>query len=306
MSRVVGGAHLLDTREKEVFRKQMHGLAEFCGVEVLTYAVMSNHFHILVRVPDPETLEDDELLRRYRLLYQREPKRVREMEELFAAGKPDVIELERQRLKDRMGDVSLFIKELKQRFAIWYNRNHKRYGAFWAERFKSVLVEENDVSLPTVSAYIDLNAVRAGLAEDPKDYRFCGFAEMCAGHARMTQGLRHILDTSDLEWALSEYRKILYLYGSAPAKEEQASLDKSRVMEVIESDGKVSLAEVLRLRVRYFTDGAVLGSREFVETYFRQHREQFGEKRKSGARKMRGFDQLGLAVLRDLRRSVFS
>jgi hypothetical protein len=73
----------------------------------------------------------------------------------------------------------LIMKELKGRFAQWYNRRHHRYGVLWAERFKSVLIEEGQ-ALSAVAAYIDLNPLRAGLCEDPKDYRYCGYAEAIA------------------------------------------------------------------------------------------------------------------------------
>ena len=76
-----------------------------------------------------------------------------------------------------MGDVSMFMKEVKQRFSIWYNKSHKRIGTLWTERFKSLLVENSRIALMTVAAYIDLNPVRAGLCPDPKDYRSCGYAE---------------------------------------------------------------------------------------------------------------------------------
>ena len=46
VTRVVGGAMLLDKKAKEVLRKQIWYMAEFCGVEVLTYCVMTNHFHV--------------------------------------------------------------------------------------------------------------------------------------------------------------------------------------------------------------------------------------------------------------------
>ena len=48
------------------------------------------------------------------------------------------------------------------------------------------------------------------------------------------------------------------------------------------------LGQMLRCRVRYFTDGAVIGSRGFVDEVFRLCRDRFGEKRKDGARKWRG------------------
>ena len=76
-----------------------------------------------------------------------------------------------------MYDISIFIKELKGRFAQWYNQRHDRYGVLWAERFKSVLLEGGE-ALAAVAAYIELNPVRAGLCADPKDYRYCGFGRL--------------------------------------------------------------------------------------------------------------------------------
>ena len=69
----------------------------------------------------------------------------------------------------------------------------------------------------------------------------------------------------------------------------------------------VSLARMLRYRVRYFTDGAVLGSREFVDGVFRSCRDRFGGKRKSGARKLRGNAAAAAGVLwtvRDLKKGI--
>jgi hypothetical protein len=59
--------------------------------------------------------------------------------------------------------------------------------------------------------------------------------------------------------------------------------------------------------VRYFSDGAVLGSREFVDGVFQACRERFGEKRRSGARKMRGSAAAAAGALwsvRDLKKGI--
>ena len=53
MTRVVAGERLIDDPAKEILRRQLWLVAEFCGVEILTYAILTNHFHILVRVPQP-------------------------------------------------------------------------------------------------------------------------------------------------------------------------------------------------------------------------------------------------------------
>ena len=61
-----------------------------------------------------------------------------------------------------------------------------------------------------------------------------------------------------------------------------------------------------RCRVRYMTDGAVLGSQEFVSAYFEAHRKRFGEHRKKSFHKMRGSDWDGLVVLCGLRSDIFT
>ena len=71
----------------------------------------------------------------------------------------------------------------------------------------------------------------------------------------------------------------------------------------------VALGRMLKWRVRYFTDGAVIGSRAFVDGFFEQCRERFGPKRRSGARKLRGKAAAGgvaelLWSARDLRKGV--
>jgi hypothetical protein len=80
-------------------------------------------------------------------------------------------------------------------------------------------------------------------------------------------------------------------------------------LEQLATARDVALRRLLRWKIRYFTDGAAVGSREFVDALFAQCRERFGPKRKSGARKMRGHAASAASVLwtaRDLRRGIGS
>jgi len=64
------------------------------------------------------------------------------------------------------------------------------------------------------------------------------------------------------------------------------------------------MAKMLRCRVRYFTDGAVIGSKDFVNEEFAGARERFSERRKDGARRLRGKAEAAAGTLwsmRDLR-----
>jgi len=192
VSRIVGAQRLLDDLGKETLVRLLRRLATFCGLEVITYCIMSNHFHVLVRVPAEQNPSDEELVERMKALYgkakPREAGLLYEAEKgLHEHGRVDTDI--RKRMLARMGDVSEFMKEFKQRFSKWYNIRHQRFGTLWAERFRSALVEDQPGVLETVSAYIDLNAVRAGLVEDPKDYRHCGYAAAVAGDGKARTGL---------------------------------------------------------------------------------------------------------------------
>jgi len=131
----------------------------------------------------------------------------------------------------------------------------------WAERFKSVLVEARSGVMRTMAAYIDLNPVRAGLVVDPKDYRFCGYAESVAGHKPAQKGLAQLIEggrSRGWRWFREIYRETLFGKGAAP-KERGATIDAAALRKTIKAKGGIPLHEVLRCRVRYFSDGAVLG-----------------------------------------------
>ena len=67
MTRTVNGERLLDDTAREVLRKQLWQIADYCGLEILTYTILSNHFHVLLRVPQRTPVSDQELIRRYRV-----------------------------------------------------------------------------------------------------------------------------------------------------------------------------------------------------------------------------------------------
>jgi len=162
ISRVVDRRFILGDEEREHFVVLMRKLEAFLGLRVVTYVVMSNHFHLLIEEPDRDNLPDmdrETLLQRLGYLYKQSTvDGVRE--ELDRASAQGGQEWEQQifaRYQRRMGDVSIFMKELKQRFSQWYNRSKGRKGTLWEERYKSVLVEGDEKALMTVAAYIDLN-----------------------------------------------------------------------------------------------------------------------------------------------------
>jgi hypothetical protein len=76
------------------------------------------------------------------------------------------------------------------------------------------------------------------------------------------------------------------------------------VEQVVALKGALALNEILRCRVRYFTDGAIFGSRAFVEDAFQRHREHFSVRREEGARPLKGGVWGDLFTARQLRVNV--
>ena len=148
----------------------------------------------MLEVPDKESAlegwSEEDLLERLTILRdEASTKMLLSQLEMFRRTKnkrgiADIVEGVRRRLFD----LSAFMKELKQRFTGWFNRHHGRVGTLWEGRFKSVLLESGE-AVRMVAAYIDLNPVRAGLVDDPKDYRWCSYAAAVAGDREARRGL---------------------------------------------------------------------------------------------------------------------
>ena len=317
VSRVVDRRMVFDDPEKERFCRIMRAAERFSGIEILTHSVLSNHFHVLLYVPEREEVSDELFIRRFGCLYERRRTAsvAAELHQLRKSGQHKEAEALRARYTYRMYDLSEFAKTLKQRVTMSYNGRHNRKGTLWEERFKSVLVEGNVGALSSVASYIDLNAVRAGMVSDPKDYRFCGYGEASGGSKRARSGVCHVMRTlnRDPVWnqAARDYRRLLYMTG------EQRGVSKAgtplkpgfraeAVETVVEAGGSLSMSELLRCRVRYFTDGTVLGSKVFVEDVFQRHRQRFSPKRKTGARPMIGGQWGDLCTARRLRLEVIT
>ena len=300
ISRIVGGEFLLKDLEKEKLRQLMWNQAEFAGVQIITYAIMINHIHILIRIPETTLVSDQEIYKRCQAIYAQEDPFLELLGKMMRTkGKLDVDI--RKRLLVRMGDVSIFMKELKERFSRWYNKRYDRFGTVWAERFKSVLIEDQTGVVQTLAGYIDLNPVRAGLVQDPKDYRYCGYAEAVAGGVKAREGILSFHQTDDWKQASREYRKYLFIGGGSAGRADKLTLDPKAIQKVLDQGGELSEGQLLRLRIRYMTQGAVLGSRNFVNEVFAQYRERFGPRRKQGGHPLRFNALKSLYSLRDVR-----
>ena len=337
VSRVVNRDLVLGAEEKEHFRKLLMRQLKFSGLKAVAWCCMGNHFHLLLEVPDKETAlegwKDADFIKRLKVLQEEGYTWaiLKDVEMWEKNGNREAIAEVAAAVRERLFDLSQFMKELKQKFTTWFNWKHHRKGTLWEERFRSVLLEGPEISelanhaVKVVSAYIDLNPVRAGIVEDPKDYRWCGYAAAVAGDKEARRGVAKATGCgagggqlkSRWRWKTvsSDYRRFLYLSGvehgsgtTASGKQVKARSGFSReeAEQVLKGGGKLALCEVIHCRMRYASDGVVLGSRAFLDDFFEKRREMFGPARTSGARKMKGADWEGLMSLRDLGKGAVS
>jgi len=359
ISRIVGRGFLLEVDEREHFRMLMRMCEKFTGCRVLSYCLMSNHFHVLLEVPPIPVngITDEELFSRLSVFYSKAQvaEVAKEMEDAVTVrvrgefelppvddeGVPLTADQElamarqqaERRLKEilgrytrRMHDLSEFMKSLLERFTKWFNRTHSRSGTLWEDRFKSVIVESG-VAARTIAAYIDLNPVRAGMVKDPADYRWSSYGEAVGGGKKgngkkSRAGLvRAYFCDQGIGFDAERWPEVLRLYRRTMGlvllrKNGKAAVEQGVVRrqmneaEALEADDNgtilpdLKVAAMLRCRVRYFTDGAVIGSKAFVNEAFAAARERFTERRKDGARRMKGNGKAAGGVLwsaRDLR-----
>ncbi len=330
ISRVVDRRFIFAEQEMVYFHSTMRKLEAFLEVRVLSYCLMSNHFHLLLEAPDPQRVEKltaDTLRKRLPLLYHGKALALlldeigRAEASAESSGVSTWLEEILARNQARMGNLPVFLKELKQRFAQWYNLCNERSGTLWESRFASVVVDGSDEhAVTTMAAYIELNPVRAGLVQDPMHYRWCSYAEALAGKTAARSGLIRLHARTrawqgrSTRWkdVAAAYR--VHLFGKGErrigdprtGKGTKAGIAPDQVARVINDDGgALALRERLLHRARYFCDGVAFGSPDFVDNFFADHRDRFGAKRKSGARKMRGGEWGDLATMRDLQKNVF-
>jgi hypothetical protein len=294
---------------------------------------MSNHIHILLEVPPMPVggISDAELLKRLTAIQTEAfvATVVKELSDARKAGNAALVAEIHARFTYRMHDLSEFMKTVLQRFTRWFNRTHNRTGTLWEGRYKSVIVESG-IAARTMAAYIDLNPVRAGMVSDPAEYRWSSYGEAVGGGPKgngkkAREGLvRACMSHQGAGFEADRWKEISRVYRRAMGlalgrKSGNANVEKGVVRpqmntaEALEAkeNGTVlpdlGMAGMLRCRVRYFTDGAVIGRKAFVNEAFAGARERFSPRRKDGARKLRGSARPAADMLwsaRDLRLRV--
>ena len=158
-------------------------------------------------------------------------------------------------------------------------------------------MEGGEDPLLTMAAYIDLNPIRAGMVSDPADYAYSGYGEASVGDPVARRGLALVLEPEGANPVevragrarLPDWREVgrVYrqlLYGIGGERGSRRGFSREEVAAEMAGGGRVEPWKALRCRVRYLCDGAVFGSKAFVEGVFEANRSRYGRT----ARRARG------------------
>jgi len=280
MSRTALDGFPLGDIEKDFMLDLIRRYAKLYFVEILGFCLMGNHIHILVRMFPEYKFTDEDIKQRYEDFYGDE--------HAFADGWIPS-------LREKLSNLSEFVREIKVGFARYYNKRHHRRGYFWGDRFKSVIVE-NGETLINCLAYIDLNPLRAGLVERPEDYRWnsLGYHVQTDNKDDFLSLDFGLLEFGELEPAerLQGYRRYVYEAGAVDRSEKgqrkvigDAALKKER-----QKNYKISRSDRFRSRTRYFTDSGIIGTKEFVSENYRRFKSVFMSKREKVPKRVAGLD----------------
>lgn len=156
-----------DHRKQWIEERLEHFAAHF-GIDLLTFAVMSNHFHLILRNrPDVVAQWDDtEVARRWLMIcpHRKNPdgRPLRPNEAELNTIRHCPVKL--KQIRERLADISWWMRLLCQRIAVRCNREDDATGRFFEERYRAIrLVDE--AALLACSTYVDLNPIRAGICE---------------------------------------------------------------------------------------------------------------------------------------------
>jgi len=291
MSRTALDGYPFGDAEKDELAKILLKLSHIYFTELLGFCIMGNHFHLLIRMYPESNFTDEQIKTRYVEFY----------------GDDKFSEQKIPGLRRKWASLSEFVKEIKQSFSRYYNKRHHRRGTLWAERFKSLIVE-NGESLINCLAYIDLNPIRAALVDRPEDYRWSSLGYHIQTENKddllsLDFGLKEfgVMDSSE---RLRRYKRYVYETGALKRADGKSSttIDKKVLEKERKTDFEITRLQRFRYRTRYFTDSGIIGSKEFVATNYRRFKHLFYSKHEKKPKPIKGLD--GMYSLKRLSEAI--
>lgn len=219
-------------------------LSSLFTINVCAYAVMSNHYHLVVHInpSESEQWSDAAVLERWTCLFKG-PSLVQR----FLAGE-ELLEAEEETLRaivavyrQRLSSLSWFMRCLNEPIARKANAEDRCTGHFWEARFHSQALC-TEAALLTAMAYVDLNPIRAGTAKTPESSDYTSIRTRILGEPadkRLALAIRELIKKGDLEQFADPVRPLMRFSGNKP-NEPVLPMTEAQYIELVDSTGRIA------------------------------------------------------------------
>lgn len=229
-------------------RDRLKELSRIFFIDVCSYAVMENHLHVVLRNRPSLSCDasDEEIAYRWWYLFPKRRNFLNQAEEPTRAdlngilGSPARI----QELRQRLSSISWFMRCLKENIAKRANVEDQCTGRFWEGRFKSTTLLDKAAILACI-AYVDLNPIRAGLAETPETSDFTSIQDRIISRQakKKLEQTKNVKD-GDLESLIHEIKlqskrdKWLCPFRDEGNRKGFLDIDTDRYFEIVDWTGR--------------------------------------------------------------------
>ena len=202
----------------------MKFLAGIFSIDICSYAVMSNHYHLVVRVNSTDAWSDKQVLYHWDSLHQLPLLCSKFLKgDILGKAELDQVTVQTNIYRERLMSISWFMRELNQYIAERANKEDHAKGHFWEARFKSqALLDER--ALLTCMAYVDLNPIRADMAKTPEASDYTSIQERIKCKDTKLVGFGN--DEYALPYTLSDYLDLVDMTGKVIREDKAGYIPK--------------------------------------------------------------------------------
>jgi REP element-mobilizing transposase RayT len=265
--------------------KQLDGVF---SISICAYAVMHNHSHTVLEVDRETALKwsVDEVISRWTKLYKPSPIVDRYLNGMnLTEAELDVVDEDAEKWCHRLYDISWFMRNLNESIARQANQEDDCTGAFWEGRFKSQALLD-DAAILTCMSYVDLNPIRAKLADRPEESDFTSIQDRIRYYKKQLEQTRdreeasntgqdHLIPLvggehqdkpSGLNFSLPDYLELTDWAGHAIREDKSGAIPSNLapILERLNIEPETWLDSVKNYSKNYNT---VIGGKEKIKQY---------------------------------------
>jgi REP element-mobilizing transposase RayT len=228
---------------KQLIVDRMKQLTEIFGIELCAYAVMSNHYHVVLHVHSTKVVSwsEKDVASRWVQLYKN-PVGIKYLQdENLTLAELEALNTYLPVWRERLKDISWYMRSLNEYIARMANKEDDCKGHFWQGRYKSQALTD-EAALLACMVYVDLNPVRAKIANTPEDSDHTSVQEHIIAHKnahkiKLNRPLKKVL--KDNPHRYNNPKNLKRFYQPKKNNDNALPIERSAYLELVDWTGRV-------------------------------------------------------------------